>query len=470
MEKQEQQAYEYWKEYPERDPQAVVWYPCHYYKINPVDVWQNSREEKKEIGFYIHIPFCKGVCQYCPFNKYNWSKDKAEQYVATVKKEIEMVTKNAYFDNKTIVAGYLGGGTPTSLSTEQLKDIILTYKKCFRISENAEMTVEATPDTIDEEKLMMLKEMGYNRISFGVQSFNKRILKIMGRAHSGQRSIEAIQLAKKVGFDVISIDLLYKVPGQSMSEWEADLKTAISLDIDHITTFSLFLDPGTKLYDDTINGKALTQPDEAMELDMFHSAVDLLKKEGYYLYSLYDFAKPGKECLHHAINWQSPQGDYVSFGPGAFSFINNGNQSHIYCNINSLTEYFETVNEGKQPIEFGKVLTEQEEMSRYMVLGINFLKVLKEPFYKLFGMKIEDVYSSQLLQLNEWELINEDDTAITLTEKGKLYLANVSKMFFTDENRYMPHIIGVELQSGEGLSLGGLDFVKTDDSGKYKLG
>jgi oxygen-independent coproporphyrinogen-3 oxidase len=190
---------------------------------------------------------------------------------------------------------------------------------------------------------------------------------------------------------------------------------------------------------------------------MYDMAVEILGQAGYNLYTLYDFARPGKECLHHAINWQAPQRDYVSLGPGAFSFINNGQASHIYCNINPLDEYVACVHQGHLPVEFGKKLSPEEEMSRYMVLGTNYLSVPRTPFKKRFGVDITQVYGKELQQLESWGLIRLDEQAMVLTGKGKTYLANVSKTFFTDENRGMPHVIGVELQKGEGLSLVGIE-------------
>jgi oxygen-independent coproporphyrinogen-3 oxidase len=189
---------------------------------------------------------------------------------------------------------------------------------------------------------------------------------------------------------------------------------------------------------------------------MYQMALDVLGDAGYRLYTLYDFARPGKECLHHAINWQAPQRDYAGFGPGAFSFIRGGEASHIYCNLSDLDAYVGCVQGGRQPVEFGKRLTREEAMSRYMVLGVNFLRVPLAPFRERFGVDLVHVYGRQIEKLASWGLVEVSDAEMALTEKGKLYLANVSKTFFTDENRGMPHVVGVELQKGEGLSLKGI--------------
>jgi oxygen-independent coproporphyrinogen-3 oxidase len=459
-------TYEFWREYPERDPQAVVWYPCTYGPLEPDNIWGSglptaTPDQKKEIGFYIHVPLCKGVCKYCPFNKYNWTASRAEQFLAAVKEEIRSITARPYFEAVQVVAGYFGGGTPTALSTEQLVDLLEWCDQHLDIVPGAEITVEATPNTIDEEKLRTLRRLGVNRLSIGVQSFDPRLLRIMGRAHKRQQSIQAIEMAHKVGFDVLTIDLLYRIPSQTLADWEKDLQQTLELDLDHVTTFSLFLDPGTPLYNEITAGNTIPQPDEETDLAMYQMGIEILGDAGYHLYTLYDFTRSGKECLHHAINWQAPQRDYASFGPGAFSFIDNGETSHIYCNLSPLNEYIDHVHNGRQPVDFGKRLSREDEMSRYMVLGVNFLRIPRAPFRERFGVDMLQAYGEELQKLKSWGLIDLNEEEMALTEKGRIYLANVSKMFFTKENRGMPHIIGVELQKGEGLSLIGLEREKT---------
>lgn len=455
-------TYEYWREYPERDPQAVVWYPCIYGPLDPDDIWRagpaaSPGSRKKGIGYYIHVPLCKQVCKYCPFNKYRWTPSRAAQYLQAVKEEIRAVAARSYFQKTQVIAGYLGGGTPTALEAGEIAGLIEWCHRHFDVAPDAELCVEATPDTIDAEKLRVLRDLGVNRLSIGVQSFNSRLLRIMGRAPTPRQSLRAIELAHRIGFEVLTIDLLYRVPGQTLVDWEEDLRQAADLDLDHLTAFSLAIDPGTALYHEISRGKVMTQADEETELAMYGLAVDILGAAGYQLYTLYDFARKGKECLHHALNWRAPQGDYAGFGPGAFSFIQNERESFIYCNLSSLNKYADCVRQGRQPVDFGKKLTPEEEMSRYLVLGVNFLRVPLAPFRERFGVDLTQIYGQAISKLKSWGLIQIDDREMALTDKGKKYLANVSKMFFTDESRGKPHVIGVELQKGEGLSLIGLN-------------
>jgi oxygen-independent coproporphyrinogen-3 oxidase len=253
--------------------------------------------------------------------------------------------------------------------------------------------------------------------------------------------------------EVVTIDLMYRAPGQTLSDWEADLRLAGRLGLDHLTTFSLFVDPGTPMYEgDAMSGSA-GQPDEETELAMYRMALDILGAEGYSLYTLYDFARPGAECVHHAINWRAPQGDYAGLGPGAFSFIRDGSASHIYCNESSLDRYADAIAAGRQPVAMGKRLSLEEEMSRYVALGVNFLRVPRDPFRRQFGLDLERVYAKELDRLICWGLVELGTQEMVLTDKGRIYLANVSKEFFTGENRGKPHVVGMELQKGEGLSL-----------------
>lgn len=453
------EGYQPWREYPDRDPLAVVWYPCTYGPLDEDAIWGTPRDgaapAEKDIGLYLHVPLCKGVCRYCPFNKYAWTEALAERFLAAVREEIRHVSERPYFESARVVAGYLGGGTPTSLGARQLARLVEHCRRHFRFAPGAELTVEATPDTLTQEKLRALRDVGVTRLSVGVQSFEPRLLRAMGRADRVHDPRAILELARRIGFDVVTIDLLYRVPGQSLADWESDLREAARLGLDHLSAFSLFIDPGTPLYE-AWTGGGVERPGEDLELAMYRMAVEILGDAGLSLYSLYDFARPGKECLHHAVNWQAPQRDYVGLGPGAFSFIGSGGASHITCNLSAMPEYARAVANGRQPVEFGKRLTLEEETSRYLVLGVNFLHVPRAPFRARFGADLADVYGDTIERLLSWDLVALDDDALRLTDRGRIYVANVSKSFFTEENRGKPHVVGVELQRGEGLSLTGL--------------
>ncbi|HOV26945.1 MAG TPA: radical SAM family heme chaperone HemW [Pseudobacteroides sp.] len=437
MNEDDKKKYNEWKEYPERDTRGTIWYPPSLGEINPNDIW-----EKKEIGFYVHIPFCKSICKYCPFNRYRWSSEAVESYLRALKSEISIFAENNYIKNSKIVAGYFGGGTPTTLNNEQLIDLITFIKEKFNINEKIEITVEANPTTVDKEKLKTLTKLGVTRLSLGVQSFNDRILKSMGCSHTVEQAVNAIKIAKEVGFDSVNIDLLYNIPGQTLQEWEYDLNKAIELQLDHISPMCLFVDSSSELFEAYYSAGNLPRQLEDLELDMYKLASKKLNDNGYHMYTLYDYAKPDKECEHHKLNWKAPQGEYMGLGAGAISHINN----YVYVNVAKPEIYNEKISNGTLPVAFGKKLTKEDEMSRFMVFGFYCLSVSKSEFKKQFGIEIEVVFENEISKLQNWGLISNSQDTLALTEKGMKYLYNVSSAFYQEEYKYYPEDIKLKVQ------------------------
>ena len=228
--------------------------------------------------------------------------------------------------------------------------------------------MEGSPETLTLDKLKMLKEAGVNRISFGVQSFKDRYLKILGRGHNARTARKALDLVLEAGFNNVAFDLMYRLPGQTLKEWREDLDEAIRTGVHHISTYSLFVEPGSPLAQVQHRGKLLPLPDEQTDLEMFRMTIEVLGEAGYELYTLYDFALEGKRCDHHMVNWHAPQAEYVGIGPGAFSFVRNGEDEYVYGNINPLGRYFASLRKGKLPIDFGVHLSAEEQMAR---LGVS---------------------------------------------------------------------------------------------------
>lgn len=425
-----------WKEYPEKDPEYVRWYPPTLVPTSSDEIWQVQKEDDREKGFafYIHIPFCRSICKYCPFTKYIWRAEQVDKYLKALNEEIARMMKNEYFQNSKVVAGYLGGGTPTSLSVNQLADLMEQCYKNFEIIPSTEMSIEANPDTIDEEKLQAIHSFGFNRISFGVQSFDDSLLKVIGRIHTSGQAQRVVEQAHRVGFEDICIDLLYKLPGQSLKEWKRDLQQAVDLGVHHVSTYCLYIAPRTKLHQEALAGQLIPQPDEQQEFKMYEMAEDVLGNAGYVQYTTYDFALPGKECKHHAINWQAPQGEYCGFGSGAFSHIHG----YIYCNVGDIESYVRIISQGKLPVALGKRISWREQMSRFMVLGMKCLSVEKSKFRDAFEEDLDSVFGSTLRKLEEQGLIVNSMEKVALTEQGKVYIANVSKAFYMEENKMQP--------------------------------
>ena len=214
---------EWWQEYPNRDVEFVRFYPCDIKLIkNPEEIWR-----PKEIVCYVHIPFCKAMCTYCGYNKYLWNALRANDYLPFLEKEIEMYAGKPYVQNCRVVALYFGGGTPTCLSTKQLRRLLGLIKRSFQFSKDAELCTEANPETVNKERLEELIEGGFNRISFGFQSFDDGVLKILNRRHTAARAIEMFNLAKTLGYQNVGIDLMYRLPGQTLAHWKNEINKAI---------------------------------------------------------------------------------------------------------------------------------------------------------------------------------------------------------------------------------------------------
>ena len=431
----------FWKEYPERDIEYIREYPSKVSAITGDEIF-----EKKEITVYIHIPFCKSLCKYCPFTKYAFDENLLEDYLDALYKEIDMTSKLPYVQGAKVSALCFGGGTPTTLTGEQLVKLIETCKEKFNMMDGYEISIEANPDTVDEEKVKMMIGAGVNRISFGIQSFQDKYLEMIGRAHKAQSSIDAIKMVKNLGFNNIGIDLLYRIPGQTLEDWEKELKTAVDLGVDYIATFCLSLVPTTELFNQIMRGQLPPQPDEEMEYKMVDKIKEVLFKEGYQQHYLHDYALPGKECAYHAASFKAPQIECLALGAGGKSYINGV----FYGNINPIHEYIDAVNAGDLPVAFGRKLTQRDKMSRYMVLGMKFLKIDKKNFQELFGVRVETVFSETLDKLESWGLIENGPYEIKVTRKGEKYISNVCKAFYsmTDWGVLQPN--GIELQSKQG--------------------
>lgn len=443
-------VFKYWREYPERDVEYVRWYPVNFRRIeNPEEEIFGKRGWNR---FYVHIPFCKTICSYCPYDKVLWTQEKVNAFLPALKKEMEMYSRIPYVQEMRFDAVYFGGGTPTALKTEELADIIKFIWDHFDISPKVEFTVEANPETLDEEKLSTLYSLGVNRISIGIQSFNPRLLKIMGRYHTVEQGYEAINLAKKVGFPIKTIDLMCGFPSETLEEWKEDIEKAIELDLEHYSFFEVVISPGTTLYNQVLSRRLPPPLSMETRIKMHELAREMFTKAGYNHYTHSDFAKPGYECIAHSIDWEAPQGEYVGVGAGAFGVLRGWH----YFNIHTIKKYVETVNSGRLPIQGGARITAKEKMARFMVLGVKFLKVDKRAFKEEFGIDIETVFGEKLRKAQEWGLIEMDDNYIRVTPKGEIYVDNLSKLFYTEECFKKPQPIAVEIATGRGISLSGM--------------
>ena len=367
----------------------------------------------KELGIYIHIPFCKRKCAYCDFISFSDKTKLIEKYVLALEKEIDKCNINK--DNYKIKTIYFGGGTPSFIESKCIVEILESAKRKFNISKIAEITIEINPGTITEEKLKDYYNAGINRISFGLQSTNSELLKLVERIHSYSSFSEGYKLARKVGFKNINIDLMIGLPVQTLEDVQTDLKRIIELNPEHISVYSLIVEEGTRI-EEKIKNKELYLPPEELERKMYWEVKKQLEKAGYVHYEISNFAKPGYESKHNLSCWN--QEEYLGFGIAAHSYFNG----ERYSNTEDFDKYFEHQEDSKIIHE---KQTQEDKQREFMLLGLR----------KIDGVKISDfknkfienpiyLYRESLNKLVTQGLIEIDIDSIKLTNRG-IDLANL---------------------------------------------
>jgi oxygen-independent coproporphyrinogen-3 oxidase len=366
-------------------------------------------------SLYVHIPFCIRRCIYCDFVSGIYDPKKADRYIAALKKEILAIPRNAIFSTL-----FIGGGTPTAFSGDNLKDLISHIFNQFSFADAYEATIEANPGTLNKGKLRAIREAGMNRISIGVQSFNDDELIFLERLHSSSEAEESVHLAREAGFENIGIDLIYGIPGQGIEVWKQTLGRAVRLKPKHISTYELTVEKGTVLHDRRQNG-TLKSLDDELIAEMYNLTIDYLTFEGYSHYEISNFARPGYECRHNMNYWD--RGEYYGSGLGAHSFI-NGKRSY---NTGDLEEYLKAISEDKSPLKETEHITEDKAVSEAVFLGLRKTEGINaESFFKRYGSNILSHYHAELAELRKdglIEIVHSEcsyETNLRLTRHGLL--------------------------------------------------
>ena len=369
---------------------------------------------KKDIGLYIHMPFCKAKCYYCDFISYANKEKLIKEYVEALIKEMKHNNLSKY----SIQTVYIGGGTPSLIDNESISKIMDNVRPF--VADNAEITIEINPGTANKEKLKKYKEIGINRLSIGLQSADNELLSEIGRIHKYEDFLNVYNEARNIGFRNINVDLMLGLPNQDLKKLEESVKEVITLSPEHISIYSLILEENTKLYDMVMN-EELKLPDEAIERKMYWNVKKMLENEGYIHYEISNFAKEGYKSRHNSDCWE--QKEYIGIGVSSHSYLNNKR----YSNSESVEEYIKNINNN----DFDKNITIHEEQTKedkqkeYMILGlrkINGVNITK--FKNKFGENPIFLYRQELNKLVQEELIEIYDNNIKLTDKG-LDLANV---------------------------------------------
>lgn len=370
-------------------------------------------KKKQPAGLYIHIPFCLRKCGYCDFLSFGGcSEVLQEKYVDALCTELGMYAgQNAEVDTV-----YIGGGTPSLLHQNHIRKIMKAAEAAFCIIDGAEITIEANPKTLTEDKLAAYREAGITRLSMGAQSMNDEMLLFMGRAHDKQDFLDNFMAAREAGFDNINVDLMFGIPGQTMDMWENSLKELIDLGPEHISFYSLQLEEGTDFAKQYRDGDIDLPPVE-LDREMYHRGISMLKEAGYEHYEISNCAKPGRASRHNMKYWDFVE--YYSVGLGAHSFRYDGGRRF---NVSDFDTYFEMVSQGTLPQEDAEIETMQDYMSEYVFTALRKLEGLCfDDFRDTFGVEFSDVYKEQIEAIKEYiskGLVTMTDTHLALTVAG----------------------------------------------------
>lgn len=374
----------------------------------------------RTLGLYVHVPFCVRKCNYCDFLSMPASEENRQKYIQRLVKEIAQ-QKSQYMDYH-VDSIFFGGGTPSILSTSNFTDIMMALRDSFAIDDQAEISIECNPGTVDYEKLKCYKDLGVNRLSFGLQSTDDEELKILGRIHSYEEFLESFNSARKAGFDNINVDLMTSLPGQTYESFEINMERICKLSPEHLSIYSLIIEEGTMFYKWFEEEKGVSYPvlpDEDEDRKIYHLTKEYLQKYGYERYEISNYAKKNRECKHNIKYWN--RSNYLGFGLGAASMVEN----RRWQNTSSMKEYLEE----KEWILDIEVLTKEDCMSEFMFLGLRMIKgVSEKEFRQLFGISMRQQFGKYIDKWIKNGLLCQQGDYIKLTEQG----IDVSNMVMSD--------------------------------------
>lgn len=372
----------------------------------------------RPLEIYVHIPFCIKKCAYCDFLSAPSTAEEREAYVALVCEEIE--ASRGRMDGYSVKSIFFGGGTPSLLTGEQFIRLMGAFRGSFEIAGDSEITLEMNPGTVTEEKLAAYRHAGANRLSIGLQSVHDDELKMLGRIHTFKEFQDSYKLARIAGFDNINVDLISAIPGQTPESWRGAIKAVTDLKPEHISAYSLIIEPGTpfyELYGEDTKRRAKELPDEEEERLMYRQTKELLEEAGYERYEISNYARPGYACRHNLGYWERVP--YLGFGIGAASLIPacGSSQGRMcrYTNPETIQEY---QNSFCEKFKAGP-LSREEEIEEFMFLGLRKTSgISKAVFSEYFHCEIREIYGAQIDKLKRLGLLQENGDKVRLTERG----------------------------------------------------
>lgn len=400
------------------------------------------------IGLYLHIPFCAKKCPYCDFNTYAGLDDHIQPTVDALCRELRRW--QATLQERTIETIFIGGGTPTVLSPEQLAQLFAALHQTFHLSPHCEITSEANPGTVDRAKFDCLRALGVNRLSLGVQSFQPAELRFLGRIHDTEDVELAVTEARRAGFTNINLDFIFGLPDQALSAWHATLDRALALAPEHLSLYSLIVEPNTPLYHWVAGGQVAT-PDDDLAATLYETAMARLAAAGYVHYEVSNWARatPGEvagratrdmptfACAHNLTYWRNQE--YLGVGPGAHSHLRLPDETGIrrayrWGNHKPVPGYVNRIRQARSVEAFREEISPRLAMGETMMLGLRLLGegVAFATFQQRHGVALRDVFAQEVAQLQAWGLLTLDDAHVSLTEQG-LLLGNQVFAYFLPE-------------------------------------
>ncbi len=386
-------------------------------------------------GLYIHIPFCEKKCPYCDFNTYANLKPLFQATVDALCMEMEQWRMR--LGARPLTSIFLGGGTPTVLTASQLTQLFETVHRCFQLEPDCEITCEANPGTVDRPKFQALHDLGVNRLSIGVQSFQPQELQFLGRIHDVDDVVRAFGAARDAGFTNINLDFIFGLPDQPLENWQATLAQALQLAPEHLSLYSLIVEPNTPLQHWVQSG-IVRAPDDDNAATLYEFAMTHLADAGYIQYEVSNWAKPaasaqpnsvagaaipGLASQHNLLYWRNHE--YLGIGPGAHSHLRTKTAdgqlvSKRWGNRKPVAGYVKRINAGESVEEFSEVINPRESMGETMMLGLRLLQegVAFERFRALHQVELPTVFASELAKLHNWHLLDINDQRVRLTRQG----------------------------------------------------
>lgn len=411
--------------------------------------------QESPLGLYIHIPFCERKCPYCDFNTYAGLESQFDDLVDALCLEMEQWQEP--LSDRYVNTIFIGGGTPTVLNADALAKLFSALFTQFSVEPNAEITCEANPGTVDREKFATLKSLGVNRLSMGVQSFQAEELAFLGRIHTVDDVFAAWAMARTVGFDNINLDFIFGLPEQDPATWRDTIRTALELEPDHLSLYSLIVEENTPLHHWVETGKT-AMPDDDVAATHYEAAMEMLSAAGYHHYEVSNWACmrdrngesapiPERACRHNLIYWRNQE--YVGIGPGSHSHLHLASSGGMedngvadgrasiekrWGNHRPVAGYIKRMRNGQSIEAFDEVITPRLSMGETMMLGLRLLQegVSKRAFLQKYGVEIDAVYGETLARLADQELITSESGRVCLTSKGMMLGNQIFMQFLPD--------------------------------------